>query len=167
MLLLEGATSQQMLRATFDAQLLLFMANASQQQQRAQHQQQQAQQGPQASAATPPAAAAAAAAGAGAGAAGGKAAGKASSRGGGSGGSSGAAPTGRHGRRGAARPLAALDRAAAALDPAASGWHDEAVQYVAREGPQLYRQFERQAEEQGWRIPLTMLNASETRLRVV
>lgn len=71
-------------------------------------------------------------------------------------------------RGGAARPLARLDRAADALDAAdPAARPGEAVQYVAREGPELYRQFERQATERGWRIPLTMLNASETRLRMV
>jgi hypothetical protein len=42
----------------------------------------------------------------------------------------------------------------------------DALDYVAREGRQLYQQFERQATASGWRMHMTMLNPRQTRLVV-
>lgn len=42
--------------------------------------------------------------------------------------------------------------------------HDEAVRFVAANGNDIYRQFESQAKKIGWKMNLTMLNSSETRL---
>lgn len=69
---------------------------------------------------------------------------------------------------GGARAVARLQRAVAGM--AAQGGaeaHVAAMRYVAAQGGDLFRQFDAQATAEGWRLPLTMLNPSETRLEVV
>ncbi len=39
-----------------------------------------------------------------------------------------------------------------------------ALAFVARSGPALFREFERQAAETGWKLPMTMLNPKQSRL---
>jgi len=40
------------------------------------------------------------------------------------------------------------------------------MRFVAENGGELYKQFAAQATKGGWKVPLTMLNPSETRLAV-
>ena len=57
-------------------------------------------------------------------------------------------------------------QAAAAATPSSVPAGQDALDYVAREGRQLYQQFERQATASGWRMHMTMLNPRQTRLVV-
>ena len=43
----------------------------------------------------------------------------------------------------------------------------EAIKYISSNGSELWSQFESQANAHGWRLPLTMLNPSETRVHPV
>ena len=58
------------------------------------------------------------------------------------------------------------DRSSSSASGSASAARD-ALQFVAINGPELFRQFERQAEAEGWRVAMTMLNPRETRLGLV